>query len=147
MDLLTTWRLTWLDHKKIHFINLGCFRKKIWLSRHIRGEGGFYKRSGKFQTNFSFFKWTLPLEGCNDNTSVSSKLCQNTLTRLGIAEDEAAKYHAILQNNTFRRESGRCLCPAMAMLNHNCDPNCRVYWSGKNCNRWVVHNSRSIFGQ
>ena len=75
------------------------------------------------------------LEGCNDNNSVSSKLCQNTLTRLGITKDEAAKYHAILQNNTFRRESGRCLCPAMAMLNHNCDPNCRVYWSGKNCKR------------
>ena len=35
---------------------------------------------------------------------------------------------SVLSCNTFRRGTGRCLCPAMAMVNHSCEANCRVQW-------------------
>ena len=67
-----------------------------------------------------------------------------TLSRLGIEAEESSRLNSILQNNTFRRNNGRCLSPAMAMINHSCDPNCRVYWSRDNGDRWLQYSTLGI---
>ena len=41
----------------------------------------------------------------------------------------------------------RCLCPVMAMVNHSCDPNCRVYWAASSTatqHRLVLEARRDI---
>ena len=63
------------------------------------------------------------------SSASSDKYCQVTTARLGISEEESARLHAVLSANTFRNNTTRCLCPAMAMVNHSCQPNCRVYWT------------------
>ena len=60
-----------------------------------------------------------------ENTSLSQT---QVLTSLGVDQEKAARLHSVLTANTFRRGSGRCLCPMMAMVNHSCVPNCRVHW-------------------
>ena len=50
------------------------------------------------------------------------------LTNLQIPEEEAYQLNSVLKSNTFRRGSGRCLCPAVAMVNHSCESNCRIQW-------------------
>jgi len=64
------------------------------------------------------------LEGDNTTHLVSSQV----LSRLGISSNAAALLNSVLASNTFRRGSGRCLCPAVAMVNHSCVANCRVHW-------------------
>ena len=37
----------------------------------------------------------------------------------------------------------RCLCPGMAMVNHSCEPNCRVYWATPG-DRLVLETRRRV---
>ena len=57
------------------------------------------------------------------------KYCGVTTARLGIPEAESARLQAVLSANTFRNNTARSLCPVMAMVNHSCQPSCRVYWT------------------
>ena len=65
------------------------------------------------------------LEG--DNT-IRSPASSQVMSSLGISEEDVAKLSSILTSNTFRRGSARCVCPAVAMVNHSCVANCRVHW-------------------
>ena len=74
------------------------------------------------------------LQGSNTTTTTTTTTTTDhlagskVLSMLGIEPEEAVRLNSVLTSNTFRRGSGRCLCPAMAMVNHNCSPNCRVHW-------------------
>ena len=65
-----------------------------------------------------------------------------TTSRLGISAAQSARLQAVLASNTFRNNTARCLCPVMAMVNHSCDPNCRVYWAAQH--RLVLEARRDI---
>ena len=65
------------------------------------------------------------LEG---DTTVTPVASSQVFSNLQICEEEAAQLNSVLMSNTFRRGSGRCLCPAVAMVNHSCMANCRVHW-------------------
>ena len=64
-----------------------------------------------------------------DSRGKQGEYSELTTTRLGIPPAEAARLQAVLASNTFRNATARCLCPVMAMVNHSCEPNCRVYWA------------------
>ena len=82
-----------------------------------------------------------------DSSDVQSQYSEVTTRRLGIPADQSARLQAVLASNTFRNNTARCLCPVMAMVNHSCDPNCRVYWappSPSHQHRLVLEARRDI---
>ena len=52
--------------------------------------------------------------------------CVSKMT--GVDVHQVAKQVGRLKANTFRRGLGRCLLPAISMVNHSCISNCRVQW-------------------
>ena len=52
--------------------------------------------------------------------------CVSKMT--GVEVHQVAKEAGRLKANTFRRGLGRCLLPAISMVNHSCAANCRVQW-------------------
>ena len=62
-----------------------------------------------------------------EEVEVSESLhCVSKMT--GVDVQQVAQAAGRLKANTFRRGLGRCLLPAMSMVNHSCEANCRVQW-------------------